>query len=153
MPLLFQSILQSGSLDCSNILGWFSLCTYHQCTILDHFLTKWQLTLHFVHPRCLHFWTWSHRFQGSLYSSQMDKARHREPSRLRHSLLPGRKSPPQRICPSGSRWRCSSGSSRWRRCQRSQLRRRLWCFLGIIFDIKQKLPKTKKVPKTTNKSN
>ena len=124
--------LPSGSLDYSNILGWFSLCTHHQCTISDHFLPKWQLTLHFVHPRYLHFWTWSHRFQGSPYNSRMDRARHREPSMLRHSWIPGRKSPPQKCCSGGSRWHCSCFSSWWRRRQRNPLRRRLRCFLGII---------------------
>ena len=143
ISLLFQAILQSGSLDYNNILGGFSLCTYHRCTISDHFLPKWQLTLHFVHPRCLHFWTWSHRFQGSPYNSRMDKARHREPSMLRHSLLPGRKSPLKKGCQGGSRWRCSCFSSWWRRCQRSQLRRRLWCFLGISV---WHFSKTKKLP-------
>ena len=130
MQLFFLST--SCSLGCNSNPYASSLCTHHWCTNANHSLTKLQLILYFVHPRCLHFWTWSHRFQGSPYNPRMDKVRHQELSMLQHSLLPGRKSPPQRCCSGGSRWRCSCFSSWWRRRQRNPLRRRLRCFLGII---------------------
>ena len=144
MRLFFHSTW--GSLDCSNIQGVAALCTHHWCTNSDHFLIKWLLTVP-VHP-CSLF----HRCLGHPYNSPRDKARPREPSIGRRSLLLARKSPPQRCCPGGSRWCCLSGLSRWRRCQRNPLRRWLRCFLGIIFDY-QITKDQKSTKKTTRAKN
>ena len=122
----------SGSLGCNSNLYTSLPCTdaCYSCTISDHFQTKWKLTFPFPDPR--HNRSRSYRFPGLPYNSRMDRARPREPSIDRHSLLPGRKSPPQRCCPGGSRWRCSCGWRTWRRCQRNPPRRCLWRFLEII---------------------
>ena len=131
MPLSSLSTL--GSLGCNSNLYTSLLCTdaCYWCTISDYFPTRWKLTFSCLDPR--HGRSQSHRFRGLPYNSRMDKARPREPSIVRHSCFPGRKSPPLMCwCRGGSRWRFSSGWQKWRCCQRSPLRRWLQCFLGII---------------------
>ena len=83
------------SLDCNSNPDMFLLCTgvWYWCTMTDHSLKGWQLTLPCPHS-C--FWTQDNRFLGRWCTPRRDRGRPREPSIDRHSLLPARKSPPQR---------------------------------------------------------
>ena len=127
MHLFFLSTW--GSFDCNNNQGSLLLCTHHWCTMQEHSETVWQLILRFLDPHKFRYWTADYKFWGRPYNSPRDRARLRAPSIAPHSWLPSRMLPPRGCCPDGSRWRCSCGWRRWRRCQRNQLGRWLWCFI------------------------
>ena len=132
MLLFFRSI--SGILDCNSNPCAFLLCTgaWRLCTNQGRCPNKWRSTPHFVHPPHFRFWTQDHTFWGHQCTLPRDRARPRAPSIAPHSWLPGRKSPPQRCCPGGSRWPCSFDWKMWRHRQRNPQRGQSLCFLDII---------------------